>query len=71
MKVDLGVLGLVEMEEYETSVRYEQGTVYFSGFTEQGIRVHVFIGQGWQHGCMWNNALMLNLGDVIRFEDEE
>lgn len=59
MEIDLGVLGKVEMEELQFPVRWEQGFVTHSGFTEQGIRIHIFNGRGWEHGEMWNNAIML------------
>lgn len=70
MKIDLGMIGTVEMEELDKVEICPQGFIYHSGFTAQGIRVHTFLGKGWQHGCMWNNTLMLDLGEVSLWERE-
>ena len=64
MIIDLGLLGEVEMSRLD-SVRYEQGYVTHSGYTEQGIRIHLYRGVGWQHGEMWNNAIMLDYYEVV------
>lgn len=68
MKIDLGVLGKVQMEELVEPCKYEQGRITHSGHTEQGIRVHIFLGYGWHHGEMWNNAIMLDVYDVHAWE---
>ena len=64
MIVDLGVIGIVKMRE-ESPSQWEQGVVTHSGYTEQGIRVHLFKGTGWTHGEMWNSAIMLNYYEVV------
>lgn len=63
MIIDLGILGLVEMDGDFKPSKWEQGFVTHSGYTSQGIRVHLFksaINQGWEHGELWNKAIMLD-----------
>ena len=64
MIIDLGLLGTVKMRE-EAPSRWEQGIVTHSGYTEQGVRIHLYRGVGWQHGEMWNNAIMLDYYEVV------
>lgn len=64
MIITLGVLGNVKLRE-ESPSQWEQGVVTHSGYTEQGIRVHLFKGTGWTHGEMWNNAIMLDFYFLI------
>lgn len=64
MRIDLGYLGTVVLEQRDELFEAEEGfTVVMDGFTEHGIRVHGVIDKyTWQsYPCVWKNAILINL----------
>ena len=64
MEIDFGILGKVVLEECERLHNYDEGAITHSGYTEQGIRIHVFVGNGksssFVHGELWRNAILID-----------
>ncbi|MNQ54110.1 hypothetical protein D3C85_681710 [compost metagenome] len=65
MKIDFGILGVCETEDFGPFETKDGFTVVQDGYTEAGIRVHVVIdndGRG-MYPRVWNNAILIKLED--------
>jgi hypothetical protein len=64
LRIDLGYLGTVVLEDMEQPFETEEGfTVVMDGFTESGVRVHGVVDKyTWQsYPCVWKNAILIDL----------
>lgn len=64
MKIDLGYLGTVDLEEFENYHWQEEGfAVVSDGYTPCGIRVHgVIDNDAWNaYPTIWNSAILIKI----------
>ncbi|MDM7320669.1 MAG: hypothetical protein P3W91_002940 [Fervidobacterium sp.] len=57
MEIDLGVLGIVKVEEFDEGYYVDDKEVLYDGHTVDGIRVHVVEGRG--NPRVWRNAIII------------
>lgn len=65
MKIDFGVLGVCETEDFGSFETKDGFTVVQDGHTETGIRVHIVIDTNKYetYPRIWNNAILIKLED--------